>query len=256
MSQIKLGDFSILAQDYSKFRLGYSENITERILASSFKKIHEMNIADIGAGTGIFTRSLSKKNPKTLWAIEPNDNMRNEGKKFKDSKIKWIAGSAEHTTLPDNSLDLVTTASSFHWANTNKALAEFNRILCDKGIFTALWNPRITELSKIETKIDSILIKKYNIKKRISSGRSGITNKLTKILNNSSYFKKVDYCEYLNEVKISKDHYIGAWHSVNDIRSQLGEKKFSEFIKTIEKILINVNLIDVHYLTRAWIALK
>ena len=44
MSQIKLGDFSNLAQDYSKFRPGYSENITERILAASFKKIYEMTV--------------------------------------------------------------------------------------------------------------------------------------------------------------------------------------------------------------------
>ena len=54
------------------------------------------------------------------------------------TSIVWRKGSAEATGLPDASADLVTMASSFHWADFDQACEEFHRILRPGGMFVAL----------------------------------------------------------------------------------------------------------------------
>jgi len=43
---------------------------------------------------------------------------------------------------------------------------------------------------------------------------------------------------------------------VNDIQSQLGEKKFGMFLDDVERIVSKFDWIPVCYLTRAWVASK
>lgn len=53
-------------------------------------------------------------------AVEPNDNMREEGRKFTQnlSNISWYQGSGEETCMKDNQADWVIMASSFHWTDS------------------------------------------------------------------------------------------------------------------------------------------
>jgi len=111
--------------------------------------------------------------------------MRKVGEAFLNNEATFMNGSAEHTLLESDSYDLVTMASSFHWADTQDALREFDRILNDTGIFAALWNPRLTERSASESKVQELLVKKYNLKSRVWSGLSGITENLRDILTES-----------------------------------------------------------------------
>ena len=147
-------------------------------------------------------------------------------------------------------------ASSFHWPNTYKALLEFNRILNDNGVFAALWNPRLTERSESETEVQNLLFKKYQVASRVSSGLSGITNNLTEILSKSKFFRTITYLDAIDVIKRSHEEYMGAWRSVNDIQAQLGKEKFSDFLNDVEAIINKRSYVEVHYLTRAWIAHK
>ena len=144
-------------------------------------------------------------------------------------------------------------ASSFHWTGTNFALTEFDRILKNDGVFAALWNPRLTERSPAESKIQIPLTEKYNLKSRVSSGLSGITTNLREILSETGVFKSVLYVDAVDVVKRTHQEYLGAWCSV---QVELGAEKFSEFLGDLEKIIINFPNVEVHYLTRAWIASK
>lgn len=262
MKKIELGDFTSLAKNYTKYRPSYSNKIVKILIDTiSNERSGSIRFADIGAGTGIFTRLIenSCKDADQIIAIEPNDAMRDEGirhESVKTSKIIWKKGDAEDTKLESDSIDLISMASAFHWPNTKNALHEFNRILKPDGIFAALWNPRITELSDVETVVNRLLIDKYKITSRISSGRSGIAENMTKVLQESNYFKNIVYCESLDKVQISPTQYIGAWGSVNDVRSQLGEENFIHFISDLREILKTNYEVPVYYLTRCWIAYK
>ena len=147
---IKKGDFTGLAEDYSKNRPDYSQTVLKAIFGLIEKEKNKIDMADVGAGTGIWSRMAYKQGLKSLICVEPNDDMRKNGiKDSKNTSIKWQSGSAENTFLKDSSVDLLTMASSFHWAEFNKALEEFNRVLRPNGIFCALWNPRLVEVNPI-----------------------------------------------------------------------------------------------------------
>lgn len=253
---IKNGDFTSLASDYMKYRPSYNNDIVKLILSGVNKDIDTIKAADVGAGTGIFTKCLIDAGVKNFVAVEPNDNMRGFGIKFLGETFNFLKGSAEETKLGSNSFDLVTMASSFHWTNTSQALKEFDRILLSKGVFSALWNPRLTERSTSENEVQELLSRRYKVVSRVSSGLSGITKKLREILSESGIFRSVVYVDAVDVVKRSHEEYIGAWRSVNDIQAQLGKEKFTEFLKDVEDIVSKRPYVEVHYLTRAWIAFK
>ncbi|MFW6222037.1 MAG: hypothetical protein ACOC3T_00340 [Bacteroidota bacterium] len=67
-------------------------------------------------------------------------------------------------------------ASSFHCADFELATKEFYLILKPGGRFTALWNPRLYELNPVLKEIEEHLNTLRPGIKRVSSGRSGITD--------------------------------------------------------------------------------
>ena len=255
---MKHGDFTGLAEVYNETRPNYSEVVLDIAPALIRKAVNEIKVADVGAGTGIWTRMVAERNFAKVIAIEPNDDMRNIGEKHEiskfSSKINWLKGHAEETNLETESIDWVTMASSFHWANFDQATGEFSRILNRGGYFTALWNPRVIEnsplLMEIEAEIDNI---KPNIR-RVSSGKSEFTDNLLNKLEASPYFEKVVYLESRHEITMPIQRYLGIWRSVNDLRVQMGEINFEKFLKFIGEKTKNTKFIEASYLTRAWFA--
>lgn len=253
--QINHGDFSGLAADYSAGRPDYSPVILSWIRNALGGNGGDLVAADVGAGTGIWTRMLASTEFDRVIAIEPNADMRNQGAVDSDGLgIEWVDGSAENTGMPAGSVDLVTMASSFHWADTQKAFVEFNKILKARGVFCALWNPRLLPesgiLADIETKLHDL---NPEIKRR-SSGLSGITQRMTDLLEKSCHFDDVIYMEASHQIEFSPERYITAWRSVNDIRVQLGPLRFDQFMDFIQERISGCNSINARYLTRAWLA--
>jgi len=170
--------------------------------------------------------------------------------------IDWRFGYAERTGLQDSCCDWITMASSFHWANFEQAVEEFHRMLRYGGRFTALWNPRLVEVNPLLVEIESYLTKLNPDVKRVSSGRSGITETLTARLCESGFFEDVIYMDGRHIVEMTRERYIGAWRSVNDLRVQLGPAKFDEFLGFVQKRIEGLESIEATYLTRAWSARK
>ena len=126
---MKFGDFSGLAEAYSDARPKYAPQLLE-ILKNSIPLNDRSEILDIGAGTGIWTRMMRENFGSRITAIEPNADMYQAG--VRDSsghKIEWQNESAENYSYPDDSADLITMASSFHWADYEKAIANFKKTL-------------------------------------------------------------------------------------------------------------------------------
>jgi ubiquinone/menaquinone biosynthesis C-methylase UbiE len=103
------------------------------------KPIKEIDFVDVGAGTGIWTRMVHASGLRQCIAVEPNVDMRASGiADSRDLAINWVAGSAKATGLSASTVDWVSMASSFHWANFERSTSEFHRILRPGGYFTAL----------------------------------------------------------------------------------------------------------------------
>lgn len=142
---------------YSKARPTYPEALfwyllSERIIDK------EKVVADIGSGTGIFTTQLSPY-VNSIVAVEPNEDMRLKAEdKFKTfSNITSLRGTAENTSLPDNSVDLITVAQAFHWFDRKSFKAECKRILKPNGKILLVWNDRdaTSEIIRDNFKINS-----------------------------------------------------------------------------------------------------
>jgi ubiquinone/menaquinone biosynthesis C-methylase UbiE len=212
-----------------------------------------IDAVDIGAGTGIWTRSLAARGLRSVLAVEPNDDMRAQGiEGSRDTNIVWRKGSAEATGLPDRSADLVSMASSLHWSDFDQACDEFHRILRPGGVFAALWNPRLIEVNPLLVEIEAqIALLKPGIE-RVSSGRSGLTERLTDMLSAKPQFSEVLYLEGRHSVHQTPAQYLGVWRSVNDLQVQLGPELFERFLNFIENRIAGVKSIETTYLTRAW----
>ena len=100
-------------------------------------------IADIGSGTGILSKQLLDKG-SIVYAVEPNTDMRiNAENKLKTYKNFYsVNGTAEHTTLENNSVDFITVAQAFHWLDSISFKTECNRILKPNGKVFLIWNSR------------------------------------------------------------------------------------------------------------------
>jgi ubiquinone/menaquinone biosynthesis C-methylase UbiE len=187
--------------------------------------------------------------------VEPNDDMREQGiRSSRGMDIVWLKGSAESTGLPDGSADLVSKASSLHWADFDKACDEFHRILRPGGVFVALWNPREIERNPLLVEIEEQITRLKPGIQRVSSGRSGITTELTERLSAKPQFDQVLYLEGRHSLHRTPEQYIGAWRSVNDLQAQLGRELFSQFLDFAGQRVAGLTSIETTYVTRAWAA--
>jgi SAM-dependent methyltransferase len=147
--------FSDRAKYYAKYRPDYPDEML-RFLRTRFAP--PAAVADVGSGTGILTRLLLDKGYE-LYAVEPNEPMRREAERSlaRYPAFHSIRGTAEATTLGDQSVDLITCAQAFHWFDREKARTEFRRILKINGMIALIWNERLDDASEIMREYDEML---------------------------------------------------------------------------------------------------
>ncbi len=132
--------FSDRVDDYVRYRPSYPWGVI-KLLREQAGLGEASAVADVGSGTGIFTRLLLKAGVR-VFAVEPNDAMRRaaEGELQHQAGFTSIRGTAEATGLPDRSISLVTCAQAFHWFDAAAARREFMRILEPGGRCALIWN--------------------------------------------------------------------------------------------------------------------
>lgn len=132
--------FSGRADQYARWRPSYPGPLVDALLRLVFVKEGPV-IADIGAGTGIFSGLLLSRGA-TVYAVEPNFDMRETAKRELHGFVQFhaVAGSAEHTGLGDQSVDGVSVAQAFHWFDPMQFRDECRRILKPGGRVTLIWN--------------------------------------------------------------------------------------------------------------------
>lgn len=149
--------FSNRVENYLRHRPGYPPEVIDilRIEAS----LRPSNVvADVGSGTGILSK-LFLKAGNEVFGVEPNAEMRAAAERLLIAYPRFhsVAGSAEATTLPKRSVDLVVAAQAFHWFDRKKARAEFRRILRGKARVALLWNDRKTIGSRFSEGYEELL---------------------------------------------------------------------------------------------------
>jgi ubiquinone/menaquinone biosynthesis C-methylase UbiE len=134
--------FTGRVENYAKYRPGYPDKVLD-YLQRECHLTPQSIIADIGSGTGIFTRLLLDSH-YAVYAVEPNESMRREAERQLRSLPGFhsVDGTAEQTTLDDQSVDLIVCAQAFHWFHSEETKEEFKRILAPQGCAALIWNNR------------------------------------------------------------------------------------------------------------------
>ena len=150
--------FSGRVQNYVRYRPGYPPEALRAFQAECVLTAKSV-VADIASGTGIWTRMLLE-NGNRVFGIEPNNEMREAGDRLLASfpNFTSIAGSAEATTVPDQSVDFVTAAQAAHWFDRPRARREFSRILKPGGWLVLLWNERRTDSTPFLRDYEQLLL--------------------------------------------------------------------------------------------------
>lgn len=84
-------------------------------------------IADIGAGTGGYSRAIAERG-FLVYAVEPSEVMRSQA--VPHPQVRWLDGYAEAIPLPDNSVDAaICILALHHFIDLEAALQEMNRVV-------------------------------------------------------------------------------------------------------------------------------
>jgi SAM-dependent methyltransferase len=131
--------FTGRAEDYDRYRQRYPVDEILAHLREWCGLTPSWLVADIGAGTGMLAEVFLANSNRVL-AIEPNQDMRDQMRTSVEQhlgrpapQLEIIDATAEDTTLPAASIDLVAAGRAFHWFDKERAIAEFRRILKPTG---------------------------------------------------------------------------------------------------------------------------
>lgn len=151
--------FSNRVENYVKYRPGYPPQVLQLFREGLDLTIASV-LADVGSGTGISSR-LFLENGNIVYGVEPNAAMREAAETiFKNfDNFKSVDGTAEDTTLPSNSIDIVIAAQAFHWFDPNRARAEFKRIVKPGGFIALIWNERQLDSTPFLKEYEAFLLK-------------------------------------------------------------------------------------------------
>jgi SAM-dependent methyltransferase len=149
--------FSNRVVDYVLYRPGYPRSILD-VLREECGLTPESIVADIGSGTGLLTR-LFLENGNLVYGVEPNLAMRQAGEEYLHGypRFRSIAGSAEASTLPEASVDLIVAGQAFHWFDHTASRREFIHILKPRGQVALLWNERAVNSSAFMREYELLL---------------------------------------------------------------------------------------------------
>lgn len=150
--------FSSRVDNYVRYRPGYPAVVLD-LLKTMCGLTPDSVMADIGSGTGIFTRMLLQ-NGNRVFGVEPNTDMRMAAQKLLASfpRFTSVTGTAETTTLTDRGIDFITVAQAAHWFDRDRARSEFIRILKPGGWTVLLWNERRTDSTPFLREYEQLLL--------------------------------------------------------------------------------------------------
>lgn len=234
---------------YVKGRPAYPEKMFEYLIN---KKVitPDAIVADVGSGTGIFTSQIAPLVSK-VFAIEPNADMRTKAEMcfIEYENITSVNGTAENTTLSQNSIDLITVAQAFHWFDRAKFKSECKRILNGTGKVFLVWNDRDVTAQVIKDN--------FEVNKKYCPNFKGSSNGIDFSEEGFTDFFDGDFeiVEFDNGLVYDKEAFVSRNLS-SSYAPKVGDECYDEYVKAVIEIFDKHSkngVVDYPYITRCYI---
>ena len=186
--------------------------------------------ADIGAGTGIFSRLLADRGWSVL-AVEPSIEMLRRIPAGR-LPVSPVCAAAEATGLAAGSVALVTAAQAFHWFNPPYALRESGRILESAGWLALIWNNRDAARSAFAEAFEQ-LIKHHNPAYQREYRRQDWPGKIAEC----GLFQPAKHLEFEHEWTLNQEAMVGFSRSVSYIRNVLSRDQMPRFEDDLQALM-------------------
>ena len=242
--------FSDRVDNYVKYRPTYPPEVLAYLKAEC-KLTDSSVIADVGAGTGIFTKLLLDEGYE-VFAIEPNKPMLDSAVEQLSPyrNFNFINSGAECTELPNASVDLIVCAQSFHWFSNDNTRVEFSHILKPGGKAALIWNNRSTDTDEFAREYDALL-------QNDSVDYNKVNHKKIKDLNFKVFFKDGDYTlkSFPNVQVFDEEGLIGRAFSSSYVPPE-GTEEGEKFLKLLKELFAKYNdngKVSFHYQTEIYL---
>lgn len=149
------------AANYTKYRLPYPQELYDLLFSLSPKSSE--NILDIACGTGKSTEPLVQSGLK-VYGCDHDELMIEEANKqsrINKLNIEYIVADVENLPYEDNSFDVITIGTAFHFFINEKSMTEIKRVLKPKGLFFVYWTLTVKDIPE-EDDIPSTIFRSHN----------------------------------------------------------------------------------------------
>jgi SAM-dependent methyltransferase len=244
--------FTDRAEDYARYRPGYPPELLD-LLRRECGLTEESVVADVGSGTGILARMFLDNGNRVI-GVEPNEEMRCAGERLLDGhgRFESTKGTAEATTLPTGSADLITAGQAFHWFDPAPARSEFARVLKPGGMVVLVWNDRRTHGEPFQEAYEKLLQDHATDYNEVQHGRKGSPE------NVRSFFapSPVHMATFANEQVLGYDGLLGRLRSSSYVPAE-GQPGHREMLEELERVFgehENGGRVIMQYETQAYYA--
>ncbi|QUH28713.1 class I SAM-dependent methyltransferase [Vallitalea guaymasensis] len=229
--------FNTVYKEYDKWRPTYVDELYDDIFA--YKEINSSSkVVEIGIGTGQATLPILETGC-FLTAVEFGDELSLYAKqKFNCyRKFDVVNAKFEDFTCEDNSLDLIYSASAFHWIPEEIGYRKAFNLLKSGGVFARFANHPYKDKSIPE--MHEALKKVYDVYMPRTLGEKEYSEDNAK--NRADIAKKygfidIDYKMYYRTRTFTSDEYISLLGTYSD-HIAIQEEKRKEFFAEIKKAI-------------------
>ena len=220
------------AKNYTKYRAPYPKELFDLLVEMMPKE--STSILDIACGTGKSTEPLVALCPNVS-GIDHDPQMIEEAKeqaKLRGLDINYAVGDAKHLSYSDESFDVVTVGTAFHFFVNELAMAEIKRVLKPKGLLFLYWTLTTKETPE-EDDIPGNIFQKYNWIKVPAELRD--TKNVSDFFRNFG-FKKVSIERIPITYNTTVEERVGL-QTTSGFYETLSAKDKKDFLKEVREVL-------------------
>jgi ubiquinone/menaquinone biosynthesis C-methylase UbiE len=235
-------DFGQVVKNYARTRNDIPNSLFDSLMIRHII-FDGKKVADLGSGTGAFTRKLKLRKANVI-GVEPSKILLSEAKTTGENEylpIPYIHGKAEQTGLDSDEFDVVTVMRTWHLYNRKEALTEIKRILKQNGKLLIIDSGVLNTSTLVE---DTLML----LKKKIKNGMSQSIPKSESIQQingfpvqwfeewNAHGFELTDFYKLDYRVPYSNREWIERVSTIPFVES-LEQKELQAFIEELDELI-------------------